>query len=115
MRQQLCGEDTVTNHTLLVIDVVDEHVDRAQSLRQALLDEPPLLGGDDSRHYVERPRAIDATTVGVDGERDTHADNVQFSKVLALLQLCQPKPLELLHQLAGCGAGAAITFEEFVP
>ncbi len=41
--QQLGREDAVGDHLLVVVHVVDEHVERAQALQQTCFDVPPFV------------------------------------------------------------------------
>ena len=83
-RQQLGREHAVGDHPLLVVEVVDEHVERPQPLGQAGADAVPLGARDHPRDDVERPGAVDVLTVGVDGERDPHREDVELGDLLAL-------------------------------
>ena len=54
----------------LVVDVLEEEVDRGQALRQAADERAPLGGGDDPGQEVERKNPLRALLVAVDGEGD---------------------------------------------
>lgn len=111
MLQELGREHAVVDDPLFVVHVVDEHVDRAESLHEAALDAAPLVGGDGAWDHVERPGAVDAAAVGVDGERDAHAHDVELGQVLTLLQLGETQALQLLHQLGGRTTRRAVLVE----
>ena len=70
---------------LLVVDVVDESVQRVDALLEPVGDDVPLTLDDQPRNDVERPLAIDraAAFTGVDGERDAHRPNRNFGCGLA--------------------------------
>ncbi len=77
---------------LLVVDVVDESVQRIDALREPARDDVPLALDDESRNDVERPLAIDraAAFTGVDGERDAHRPNGDFGSGLARGEFVDP-------------------------
>ena len=67
----------------------------------------PLGGVDDPRDHVERPRPIDAASIGVDGERDPHREDVEVGVVLACLQLVDAEPAQRFDQhlsMRPCGS-----------
>ena len=67
---QLARHDAFGEDPALVVDVLQEQVDRRQALRQAAVERPPLRGGDDPRQQVERKDALGALLVAVDREGD---------------------------------------------
>jgi len=72
--QVAAWEHAVAHDALLVIDVIDEHVQRPGSLLQSGLDASPLIECNHPRYDVERPGAVDRTALlVVDGECDAHA------------------------------------------
>ena len=66
----LLGNDAVAENILRVIDVVQEQIERGDSLDEAALDEVPFLRGNDARHEVERENALRSLVVVVDREGD---------------------------------------------
>ena len=70
--EQLLAEHAVGDDLGVVVEVVDEEVERLQPLDQPPGDRGPFLGRDDPRHDVEGPGTVDVLAVGVDGERDAH-------------------------------------------
>ena len=67
---QLARDDALGEDAPLVVDVLQEQVDRGQPLRQAALERVPLARRDDARQQVEREDALGALLVAVDRERD---------------------------------------------
>ena len=59
--------------TLLVVDVAQEHVERAHALREPALEALPVRRRDDPRHDVERDHALGARVLAVDREGDADA------------------------------------------
>ena len=57
--EQFGREHAVGDASLLVVDVVDEAVERHEALDEAALDDRPLAGLDDPGDDVERPRPVD--------------------------------------------------------
>ena len=71
----------------LVIQVVDEEIQRRQPLHQAGGDAVPFLRGDDPRNDVEGPGAVDVLAFAVDREGDAHLDDGALGSFLAGLEL----------------------------
>jgi hypothetical protein len=70
---------------LLVVDVVQEPVQRRDALLQAALERIPFGARDDPRHDVERYQPLVTLLVAVDGERDADAMKQQVG-LAALLR-----------------------------
>ena len=76
--QQFGREHLVLDDPLVVVDVVDEQVQRLDPLAQPALDARPLVARDHPRDDVERPGAVDrAAFLGVDGEGDAEVADRQ--------------------------------------
>ena len=81
----LGGQRPAVEDLLVVVDVVEERVERAHALHEAALEHRPFVGRDDARHEVERNQALGAAVLAVDRERD--ADAVERAiGLLALLR-----------------------------
>ncbi len=80
-------DHAVAEDELLVVDVLEEQVERGEPLHQALLDVLPLVGRDDARHRVHRPDALDAFFLAVDGEADAVLEHRQVGHRLAAAEL----------------------------
>ena len=81
------GHDAVANDLLIVIEVVDEQVQRVDPLLQTPLDARPLVELDDPRQDVERPDLLGAGRVAVDVEGDAHVQQGQIGRLLPPLEL----------------------------
>jgi len=72
----LTRNDTGFEDLLLVVDVVDEAVERRDALHQAGLHAFPLVRRDDARNQVKRDQALGARAVlvffAINGEGDAH-------------------------------------------
>ena len=77
----------IAQDVLVVVDVLEEQVQRGQPLHQAALDLLPFGGGDDARHRVHRPDALDAFFLAVDGEADAVLQHGQVGHRLAAAEL----------------------------
>ena len=58
---------------LVVVDVVEEDVDRLHPLNAAALDKLPFGAVEDARNEVERDQPLGRAAVGIDGEGDAEA------------------------------------------
>ena len=63
-------DDAVLEDLLLVVEVVEEQVERGDALDEPRLEPRPLVRRDDPRDQVEREDAFRALGVVVDGESD---------------------------------------------
>ncbi len=88
-RHDAGGEDLT-----VVINVVEEHVERADPLDRALRQCPPLVGGEHPRHHVERDQALRAALAAIDQEGDAEAAE-QHRRLVVLL--AQPLGRQLLE------------------
>ena len=66
------GHDAVGKDFLLIIDIVDEAVERTHALQQTATELCPLAAGNYTRNEVERPSAVNVAALGVDRKRNTH-------------------------------------------
>ena len=72
---QLPRHDAVADDLAVVVDVVDEQVERAHALGEPALDHAPLVAGEDARHEVEREGTVAGGAVGAGRvERDALLD-----------------------------------------
>ncbi len=88
-RDDVVGHDAVVDDAPVVIQVVDEVVERLQALNQAALDARPLGCLDRARNHVERPGAVDVLAFGVDREGDAHLDDGALRVGLPLGELAR--------------------------
>src|SRR5262249_31670759 len=78
--EHLFGRNLAGAHdVLVVVDVVNESVERRDTLAQSLLQLAPLGGGNDARGDVERDEAFRAGVVAVDRKGDPDAAENQIS------------------------------------
>ena len=84
---QLGRNDPVLEDQPLVIDVVNEEVERANPLLEPALDPVPLGGGDQPGDRVERDDPLDALLAAVDRERDPLLAHRQVGHLVAPLEL----------------------------
>jgi hypothetical protein len=86
-----------------VVDVLEEQVDRGQTLREAALERAPLRRRDDARQQVERKDALGALLVAVDGEGDALGQKRLVGFHLTLAELGLRRRAQLLHSGRQCG------------
>ena len=80
-------DDAIAEDVLIVVDVLEEEIQRGQALHQSLLDVLPFAGRDDARHRVHRPDPLDALFLPVDGEADAVLQHGQIGHRLAAAEL----------------------------
>ena len=94
--QHLMGADHAgLDDFLVVIDVVEESVQRPYPLLEPLLQPAPFVGAKDARHHIERNQALTAIGLAVDGKGDAQPPEQQFglgalARERALRQAVQP-------------------------
>ena len=93
---QVGGQHPLLEDPLLVVDVMDEQVERMEPLLQAGLDLGPLALADHPRHQVEGPDPLGALLVGVDVEGDPLAEEGGIGGALAAAELVQVHGGELV-------------------
>ena len=70
--QHLAREYPVFDDVLLVIQIVDEQIERGQPLLEPFLDRIPLEAAHHARDHIERPCAVDIAGFAIDREGDAH-------------------------------------------
>ena len=83
LRQDSCLQDGV-----IVIDVVQEQVQRTHALLEALLQRAPLRRRNDARNDVERDEALGAAILTVNRKSDAHPMERAFRFIALLRDLC---------------------------
>ena len=104
---QLPRQNLVFQNLLVVVDVVDEHVQRRQALCQTLFHHPPLLQRDDPGDDIHRPGAIDVFTVTVDRKADTHFLDGEICRLLPGQQVLDTHFARERNKAARGGPGIA--------
>ena len=99
-RHHAFGEDPA-----LVVDVLEEQVDRRQALREAADERAPLGGGDDPGQQVERKDPLGALLVAVDGEGDALGQEGLVRLDLPQRQLPRRGGAELIEEGPVLGPG----------
>ena len=92
-------DDAVLEDALLVVDVVEEEVQRRDALRQPTLQILPLLGRDDARQQVEGENLLRSRRVAIDVERDALPEKGHVHRVPLELELLRRERLEVLAEL----------------
>ena len=101
------GNGAVLEDFLVVIDVVDEGVERVDALLEAAFDAVPFVRRDDARDQVEGEDAFGAGGVAVDVEGDAQLQQQALGGVLVAEQLAIGERLDdLLDQLDSAAARA---------
>ena len=106
--------DAVLHDLLLVVDVVQEQVERGDPLHEARLDLAPLLRGDEPRHHVEREDPLGPRLVAVDVEGDALAQEGAVDGAPALGELGRREAAPQLVDPAVVRAHAAVGSDHLV-
>ena len=99
---------------LVVVDVVDEQVQRADPLLEALLDPVPFGRRDDPRDEIEGKDPLGAGAVAVHVERDAHVQERALGRLLPAQQLAVRHRLDQLDQRPGGRLEARARLEHLV-
>ena len=95
---EVLRDDAFVQDALIVVDIVDEHVQRLNALLETSFQPVPLLGAYYTRHHVEWQDALTSSGVAVNVERDAHQHQVAFCRLLPALELAIFKRLDALYQ-----------------
>ena len=76
----------VLDDLTLVVDIMQEQVERGETLAQAALDRRPFAPGDDARDQVVGEDAFGALRAAVDGESNALVEERQVCRALAAVQ-----------------------------
>ena len=112
--QQKLRHDAVADDLAIVVNIVDEQIERGDALLQPALDRVPFGGFDDARHHVERPDFFGARLVAVHREGDAQVQERPFGIALAALQFAVGKRFNPPHQRLAPRPGRAVGGEHFV-
>ena len=112
--EQVGGEHAVRDDPAVVVDVVDEMVQRSEPLGEPTFHHAPLGTVDQAGDDVERPRTVDVRSVGVDGERDPHRQDLEVGHPLSFADLVEADAVQQLDEVRRDGSRAAVVLEQFV-
>ncbi len=113
-RDDMLGNDAFFKNPLLVVNVVDEEIQRGDALLQSALDPVPFLGFDDTWKEIKRKDFLGAFAVAVDIKSDPHAHERIFSRLLAPNNLCHRQSRKLLYQQIRTGPRARTRLKSLV-
>ena len=85
--QHLAGHDAVLDDLLVVVKVVDKHVERLHPLLEPGVGLLPFGQRDDARHTIEGPGPVDHVAFGIDSKGNAHQLDGDFGRRLVLAQL----------------------------
>ncbi len=97
---QLARHDAFREDSALVVDVLQEQIDRGEPLRQATFDRAPFAGRDDAWQQIVREDALGPGFVSVDGERDALGQERLVGVGLPLAELRQRGCEQVLDERA---------------
>ena len=94
LEDQVVGDDIGAQDVAAVIDVAQEHVERAHPLLQALFQQRPFLAGEDAGNDVEGDQPFLGFRVAIDGKGDADPAEQQFGFLAAIFQRVRRRLLE---------------------
>lgn len=104
LEDQIVGHDLGAQDVAAMIDVAQEHVERAHALLQALLQQRPFLAGHDSRDHVEGDQTLGGFGIPIDREGDADAAKQELGLLAAIFERLGRRLLEPARQLLIGGA-----------
>jgi hypothetical protein len=107
-------DHVVLKDLLVVIDIVDEFVQRVDALAQPALDEIEVVGGQDARDHVEGEDALGPRLVTADGECDSHREQRLLGRLLPSFELTFWELPDQIDEQLGPGARPSRRFEQLV-
>ena len=111
---QLARNHPVLQNLLLMVDVIDEQIQRADALRQPPFDPVPFVRTDDARNDVEGKDLLRTLRVAVDAEGDPHAKQHALGRQLAPSQFAGFQRVNLTNQQLGPRSWLAVFVDQFV-
>ena len=113
-RDDVGGDDAVFDDGLVVVDVMNEQVQRADPLLEAALDHVPFGGGHDPRDEIEGKDPLGAGAVAVHVEGDPHVQERALGRLLPAQELAVGHRLEQLDERPGRGSRLGARLEHLV-
>ncbi len=107
LEDQLLRDDALAEDAAVVVDVVEEEVERLDALEQTGFERLPFRGGDRPRDEVEGENLLDAAAIGIDGEGDALIDEDEVGAGAALLELGGLQAAEAFDDEPGVGVRPA--------
>ena len=99
LEDQVVGHDIGAQDVAAVIDVAQEHVERAHPLLEAFFEERPFLGRHDPRNDVEGDQPFLGFGVAIDRKGDADPAEQQFGFLAAIFQRVRRRLLEPAGEL----------------
>ena len=94
LEDQVVGNDVGAQDIAAVIDVAQEHVERAHPLLQAFFEDGPFLRRYDPRDHVEGDQPLLGFGVAIDGKGDADPAEQQFRLLAAIFQRIRRRLLQ---------------------
>ena len=113
-RHHVLRQHAVADDPLLVVQVVDQHVERGDPLPQAALQHLPFVAADDPRHDVERNDPLAALPVAVHVERDAELHHRPVGRPLTADQVVRRDAADAMKERLAIGPRLAGLIEHFV-
>jgi hypothetical protein len=110
----VCGDDTVLDDLLLVINIVQEEVQGRNPLHQPALQEFPFLGRDDARHQIKGKNPLRPLRVAIDVEGDALAQEGQIDRMPFVGELLGAERLKQSAEMPVMGTDFTALIEHFV-
>ena len=107
-------DDAVLDDFLLVINVLEEQVERRDALGQSALNVLPLAGGNDARHEVDGEDALRAARVAIDVEGDALTEEGEVHGMPPAIEFVALKLVEESVEFAVMRQHLATAAEHFI-
>ena len=99
LEDQVVGDDIGAQHVAAVIDVAQEHIERAHPLFQAFFQDRPLFRRHDPGDHIERDQAFLGLGVAIDGKGDADPAEQELRLLTAIFQGVRWRLLEPAGEL----------------
>src|ERR687895_2075615 len=84
--QQLCWKYPIFDDTLLMVQIVDEQVERRHALFEPHFSACPFVSWDNARDDIEGPGTVDTSFLRVNREGNAHGQDGKIRGVLTFLK-----------------------------
>lgn len=97
-----------------MINIVEEKIERGDSLDQAGFEMIPFIGGNDAWHGIERENAFAAARIVVNVERDSLFQEIQLTGRLSSLKIVLIQCRDALEKWGAMRPNGPIWMEHFI-
>ena len=108
------GDHAIAHDFLVVVQIVDQHVQRGDPLLEPALERLPFIAADDPRDDVERNDPLEPAAIAVDVERNSELHHRPVGRVLSAGEVFRQHAADALAERLAIGRGQPFVVEHFI-